>query len=50
MASVEVTRCKESDHGWRVERIDEDGGMEATVFFGNNPQARAKAYARLLEF
>ena len=47
---LEVTKCRISENCWRVERLDHDGGIEVTAFYGNHPYARAKAYAKLLEF
>ena len=50
MQSPEVAKCKLTEGGWRVERSDHDGGVEITVFYGNNPHDRAHAYAKLLDF
>lgn len=50
MANAEVAKCRMTRTGWRVERQDEDGGVEVTVFYGNKPQERAQAFAQLLNF
>ena len=50
LSHVTVVKCKLTRTGWRVERIDQDGGIEVTTFFGNKPRSRAYAYARLLNF
>lgn len=50
MLDAEVAKCKITRSGWRVERQDEDGGVEVTVFYGNHPRERALAYAKVLNF
>jgi hypothetical protein len=50
MTIAEVAKCRITRNGWRVERQDDDGGIEVTVFYGNNPQERAESFAQLLNF
>ena len=32
-------------YGWRVELIDDDGGVDIAVFYGRDAEADARAYA-----
>jgi hypothetical protein len=50
MSNTEIVKCRSAKNGWRVEREDDDGGVEVTVFYGNNPEARAYAFAKLIDF
>jgi hypothetical protein len=43
---AKVFRDREHDGDWRVEKMDDDGETIAvTIFSGDNPMERARAYA-----
>jgi hypothetical protein len=41
--SVFEDRCALGD--WRIEAIDEDGGIDLVIFSGRNAESRARDYA-----
>ena len=44
---IEVEPLKSDPNSWTVEAIDEDGGIEQTIFAGPCSEGRAKNYARV---
>ncbi len=47
--AVSVFRAGNTPEEWRVEvvNVDGDGGVSVTIFSGDNPEARARAYAKV---
>lgn len=43
--SYEVSIQPHASHGWAVEAIDDDGGIEQAIFIGPRAEVRARLYA-----
>lgn len=45
MAEAHIAEDKDHPADWRVEEIDDDGGVAVAIFHGSSAESRARSYA-----